>query len=82
MNARNVRFNVKRTAPRKYNVGDIVYVAVKRIKGKNKPLYKKEIVVKGGLVTIRTISGRLCLWLSFVVVKIIVPLEGRLNGKI
>lgn len=58
MEARNVRLNLKRSAPRRYCEGEVVYAAVKCIKGKNKPLYRKEIVAKDNRVTITTASGK------------------------
>lgn len=58
MKARNLRNNLKRAVPKKYMKGDVVYVAVKGIKSKNKPLYKKEVVEKDNRVTITTSSGK------------------------
>ena len=58
MEARNKRRNLKRVVPKKYKNGDVVYVASKGIKSKNKPLYQKEIVAKDNRVTITTLSGK------------------------
>lgn len=58
MDARNARKNLKRVVPKKYRKGEVVYVATKGIKSKNKPLYRKEIVAKDNKVTITTESGK------------------------
>lgn len=58
MMARNKRHNLKRLVPRKYGQGDVVYVAIKGIKSKSKPLFRKEIVARDNRVTITTVSGR------------------------
>lgn len=58
MAARNARMNKKRQSPKKYRRGDRIYVAIKTIKGKNRALYRKEIVEKDNRVTVLTRSGR------------------------
>lgn len=50
--------NAKREKPITYNPGQTIYVAVKQIQGKNKPIFKKEIVEKDNKVTVNTVSGR------------------------
>lgn len=55
---RNRRVNKRRNSPRKYKQGDVVFVAIKKIKGKNKPLFRREVVEKDNRVTILTASGR------------------------
>lgn len=50
--------NKNRQSPKKYRKGDRIYVAIKTIKGKNKALYRKEIVEKDNRVTVLTRSGR------------------------
>lgn len=52
------RENLKRNKPKKYNVGEKIYVMVKQIQGKTKPLYKPEIVAKDNKVTVTTESGK------------------------
>lgn len=56
--ADNKRRNAKKTSPKKYKKGDIVYTAFKRIQGKSKPLFRKEVVAKDNKVTIVTSTGR------------------------
>lgn len=58
MDARNVRQNKKRVQPRKYNRGEVVFVAMKGIKGKAKPLFRREVVARDNRVTITTESGK------------------------
>lgn len=55
---RNAKMNKKRQCPKKYRKGDRIYVAIKTIEGKNKALYRKEIVEKDNRVTVLTRSGR------------------------
>ncbi|GBP00108.1 Retrovirus-related Pol polyprotein from transposon opus [Eumeta japonica] len=58
MAARNAKMNRNRQSPKKYRKGDRIYVAIKTIQGKNKALYRKEIVEKDNRVTVLTKSGR------------------------
>lgn len=52
------RENISRTKPKKYQIGEIVFAAVKRRDGKQKPLYTKEKVAKDNRVTILTETGK------------------------
>lgn len=52
------RENNNRNKPKKYQPGDIVFAAVKRRDGKQKPIYTKEQVAKDNRVTILTESGK------------------------
>lgn len=58
MGVRKARMNRRRQSPKKYRKGDRIYVAIKTIQGKNKALYRKEIVEKDNRVTVLTRSGR------------------------
>ena len=58
MTIRNARMNKKRQSPKNCRKGDRIYVAIKTIKGKNKALYKKEIVERNNRATVLTRSGR------------------------
>lgn len=52
------RENLKRHKPKTYEPGQTIYVAIKQIQGKTKPIYKKEIVEKDNVVTVTTTSGK------------------------
>lgn len=54
----NKRMNMKRSPPRKFRKGDVIFVRIKNINGKNKPVYRKEVVDKDNKVTVRTVSGK------------------------
>ena len=55
---KNRKMNRMRTSPRKFRRGEEVFVRIKNIKAKNKPLYKKEVVARDNKVTIVTEGGR------------------------
>lgn len=52
------KHNSKRTKPKAYKPGDVVFKVDKQIKAKSKPLYKKETVAQDNRVTITTTEGR------------------------
>lgn len=55
---RNKRINKNRSSPKKFKRGDVIYVRIKNINSKNKPVYRKEIVEKNNKVTVQTVSGK------------------------
>lgn len=54
----NLYRNKKRTPPKAYKKGDVIYTASKGIKAKNKPLFRREVVAKNNKVTVVTANGR------------------------
>ncbi|CAD7092568.1 unnamed protein product [Hermetia illucens] len=52
------KHNSKRTKPKAYKPGDVVFKVDKQIKAKSKPLYKKETVAQDTRVTITTTEGK------------------------
>lgn len=52
------RANADKEKPKTYAPGEVIYVAVKQIQGKDKPKFKKEVVSKNHKVTVTTTSGR------------------------
>lgn len=56
--ANNKFRNAKRSSPKKYKKGEVIYTAYKKIQGKNKPLFRKEFVAKDNKVTVITSTGR------------------------
>lgn len=55
---RNKRMNKKRSSPKKFKKGDTIFVRIKNIKAKNKPVYRRETVAKDNRVTVHTVSGK------------------------
>lgn len=55
---RNRRMNRKRSSPKKFKKGDTIFVRVKNVQAKDKPVFRKETVEKDNRVTIRTTSGK------------------------
>lgn len=55
---RNARINKTRSPPRNFDSGNELFIANKQIKGKQKPLYKKETVAENRNATIVTQSGK------------------------
>lgn len=58
MKTDNERRNVKRSTPKKFKKGDVVFTRFKRVQGKHKPLYRKEVIAKDNKVTVVTSTGR------------------------
>lgn len=52
------RKNLKRMKPKTYVPEQTIYVRIKQIQGKRKPIYKKEIMEKDNVVTVTSKSGR------------------------
>lgn len=55
---RNARNNKRRSPPRNFDTGDNLFIANKQIKGKQKPLYKKETVAENRNATVITQTGK------------------------